>query len=231
MTDLVRSWEAELRAIIEPERLGTIAALTPEWFQARRGRITASQRAAVIAKRNDKSWESLRQSILYDLSPFWEHKDFTNSAMDWGREHEAEAIANASLDYGVEAIEPGLVIHPDHYYAGATPDFFMGPNVSGQVKCPYNPDNHKKVLYTKRIPDQYYHQVNFEAWVSGRSKILFMSYDPREREYTRCAYVEMEADMALWKAFEKNLLDFRRLIEEDITIARPVATSDIPDLF
>jgi hypothetical protein len=225
------TWEERLREIIEPEKLGVIPALTHEWYQARRGRITASSRAQIIANRNESAWATLKASIEYDLSPLWEHKDFDNAAMKWGRDHEAEAIANASLAYGVEAIEPGLVIHPDHYYAGATPDFFMGPNVSGQVKCPYKSDNHLKVLFSKKVPDQYYHQVNFEAWVSGRSKILFMSYDPRQPEGMQCAFIEMEANKTLFSVFEENLLAFKRLIEENITPVRALNPGGIPTLF
>jgi putative phage-type endonuclease len=204
---------------------------TPEWFQARRGRITASSRASVIANKNLKSWSTLRDSIDYDLSPFWEHKEFTNDAMDWGREHEAEAIANVSLAYGVEAIEPGLVIHPQHYYAGATPDFFLGSKVSGQVKCPYRSDNHRKVLITQKIPDQYYHQVNFEAWVSGRPKILFVSYDPRAHESEQCAFIETEANTTLWAVFEENLLAFRRMFEDNVAPVKQLPPAGIPTLF
>lgn len=224
------AWETRLREIIEPEKLGVIRALTPEWFQARRGRITASSRASVIANRNLKAWKSLRESLDYDLSPFWERNEYTNEAMDWGNRHEAEAIANVSLAYGVEAVEPGFVLHPQHYYAGATPDFFLGDNVSGQVKCPYRSENHRKVRISKKIPDQYYYQVNWEAWVTGRKKILFVSYDPRD-VHEQCAFIETEANLALWEVFEENLLDFRRMFEDDVVPVKQLPTGGIPNLF
>ena len=225
------SWESELRLICEPEKMGLIKALTPEWHQARRGRVTASKRAATIAKRSSSAWSNMREDILVELSPLWEHREFDNAAMKWGRDHEEEAIANASLSYGVEAVEPGLVIHPDFYFAGATPDFFMGPSVSGQIKCPYNPDNHLKVFYDRKIPDQYYHQVNWEAWCSGRSKILFMSYDPRQPVAQQCAFVEADANTALFEVFRENLVAFQRLMEDNVTPVKPLSPIGIPSLF
>lgn len=224
-------WEAELRLLCEPEKMGVIAALTPDWHLARRGRVTASKRAATIAKRSSSAWNTMRDEILVELSPLWEHREFDNAAMKWGRDHEGEAIANASLAYGVEAVEPGFVVHPEFYFAGATPDFFMGPNVSGQIKCPFNPENHLRVFYDRKIPDQYYHQVNWEAWCTGRSKILFMSYDPRQPVAQQCAFVEADVNAALCNVFRDNLLAFKRLLEDNVTPVKSLTPIGIPELF
>jgi hypothetical protein len=228
-----KSWVQLLQDLF-PDRPQYIKGLTEEWFKARRGRITASTRAAIIATGTAKQWSALASELEYELSPAWKHEHVDNKAMAWGRDHEAEAISNVAFELGLDPddlVDPGLLLHPDHFYAGGTPDFFIGSDVSGQIKCPFNPQNHLMYLYDKKLPDKYRFQVQFEAWVANRPRIVFASYDPRQPLATRTIILELDRDEALWETFERRLLMFKSGFEKGMTEARLVGVNGVPNIF
>lgn len=229
-------WRAGLNAVmpIESIRQGPpILAHTHEWYTARRGRITASKRAETIAVGGAGAWANMRTEIDYELSPGYVREELGNKYTQWGNDNEAQAIANAELELGASTIEPGFLLHPEHDEAGATPDFFIDSDISGQIKCPYYAKNHLKFVYDKTLPSTYYHQVQFEAWISQRKKIIFMSYDPRQPLATRCAIIELDASMQLWDKFDSQLQVFRKFYEREQTPtqAKFLGFDGIPELF
>lgn len=209
-----------------------ILAQTPDWYTARRGRITASKRAATIATGAQRAWQTMLTEIEYELSSKYERDGFTNEAMQWGNDHEDEAMANAELELGAETHEPGFILHPKYPWAGATPDFYIGDDTTGQIKCPYKPDNHTKYIYDPKLDGVYYHQVQWEAWCSKRKKIVFMSYDPRQPLATRSVFIHLDADLDLWDKFERRLEDFRKMVDgESRAEVRFGGFEGIPQLF
>ncbi len=78
-----------------------IKPLTPEWYNARRGRLTASKRAWTIFKENPKSWGKMADEIKYEISDDWAFNEMNGiAALDWGREQEPHAIA--ALSYKIQ---------------------------------------------------------------------------------------------------------------------------------
>ena len=121
--------------------------MTERWFTARRGRITASKRAEIIALGRPTPWAKLVADLNYDLGEDYIRESFTNEAMAWGNDHELEAIGNIELKLGADLVEPGLVFHRHYSYAAATPDAYIDADTTVQIKCPFNPDNHLKYVY------------------------------------------------------------------------------------
>lgn len=188
-------------------------SLTPEWFQARRGRITASKRALIIHG-TEPGWQHLGDELLAEMSQDWEHKDIDNVAMRWGRDHEREALDAIQDELG-ELTEPGLLLKPGHPYAGATPDGFIGGDITVQAKCPFMPRNHLCYFVDRKLSPDYYCQVQFEAWVSGRTMILFASYDPRQAKRRRLFMMNIPVDLAYFESFDTNLARFKQCFETD----------------
>jgi putative phage-type endonuclease len=208
-------------------------ALTPEWFKARRGRITASTRAQIIEEASPRAWLSLNDELRYEISPEWQHKPFKNMAMQWGNDHEAEALDAISRTFGCRLIEPGLVLHPEYDYAGATPDGYIVDDVTIQVKCPFLSKNHMKTILDSQMSATYYAQVQWEAWISGKKKIIYASYDPRVPADMRLCMIDVPLDEDMHKTFEINLARFKTMFElqKFSTPGKLVVHSGIPDVF
>ena len=211
---LFEAWLKRLNAVFPP-RGGFIEPLSEDWRQARRGRLTASLRAEIIYKRNPKSWNLLMDKLDAELSPDYQWTEVNNvRALNWGREHEKEALANVELNYGRDIEDPGLLFHSQHPFIAGTPDGLIrkaNGAISIQIKCPYDSKIHLAALYTKALSSLYYAQVQQEAWVSNANAIEFYSYDPRQPLVTRLVRLDVPVNKEFIARLETNALDFAAL--------------------
>lgn len=229
-------WLDELNSLWVPPA-HPVMALTEEWRLARRGRLTASTRPPKVMNR--RSWPTLKRDILAELSPDYRWSEMDLPAMQWGRDHEKAALSNLELMLGLdgEFWEPGFMLHPTRPYVGATPDGLIdvratsGPSAifrtTVQVKCPYKTDNHMRTVLSNYIADQYWMQVQWEAWVSRAQHILFVSYDPRVSFRQQLATVPVEVDYDLQKQFATACDAFHEFMDGDLAAA---PSSDIDSL-
>jgi hypothetical protein len=224
-------WEDQLARIFVPPPGVPIMDLTDEWFRARRGRITASTRAHIIAQGRDYEWQKLRTELRAELQPDYISTPFSNEATQWGHDHEDEALANIELETGLVLYKPGLIIHDELTYAGASPDGHTDGPITVQIKCPFNPKYHLETVHSRRIPTKYFHQCQFESFVGRRSRILFASYDPRQPLATRLALIWMEADPLLHQLFDRRLREFYDFFHSGVSVAKLTAVDGIPNIF
>lgn len=226
-------WTASLPVSGAHVRANPPKSLTPAWFQARRGRITASTRAQIIEEANPAQWIKLSEELRAELASDWKHVDRDAPPMKWGRDHEAEALDAVSKHFGCKVLEPGLILHPEFDYAGSTPDGYIGSDITIQVKCPFSTKNHMKTVLDRMMSAQYYAQVQFEAWTSGRKQIIYASYDPRVPPDIRLFLIDVPVDEDMWISFGANLAQFKEQFEQN-SFARPgklTVDNGIPNLF
>jgi hypothetical protein len=121
-------------------------------------------------------------------------------AIQWGIEHERDAISTYEKATGSEVKACGLLVSPNGFL-GASPDGFVGENVALEVKCPRQMRSSKfsdvvsndKTFFIGKIdnsecdsqrflkPDHaYYHQVQGQMYLSGRSECHFVVWSPEE---------------------------------------------------
>jgi hypothetical protein len=213
-----------------------IKANTPEWYNARRGRLTASTRAELI--HNNQGLGMLRESIEKELAPDWARDEYDNAAMAWGRNNEAGALSVLELETGLSIRDPGLIFHPSMPFVAGTPDGVAdnGDNrISIQIKCPYNPKRHLDNLYGGgAIKTQYWYQVQWEAWLLDATKILFVSYDPRQPLATQLAIIGIEVDLDTRHQFAQNARAFQRYMDGEAVNSGgklSVLPGHIPEVF
>jgi YqaJ-like viral recombinase domain len=211
-----------------------IKANTPSWYNARRGRLTASRRAMLVL---DKStWPTMLKEIKYELSDNWKHEHRDSVAMSWGRDNEPRALGTLELQLGLEIEDPGLIFHSVLPFIAGTPDGVFtrnGKKVSLQIKCPYNPGRHLDHIYGKAIKEQYWYQVQCEAWLLGAEEILFASYDPRQPMATQLGLIDIPIHLDTQKRFMHHALEFAELVNSG---SRPATgklsiDSGIPEIF
>ena len=213
-----------------------------DWLVARLGRVTASKRAHTIITGRDKTIALMMDEMANELGT--EPEGFSNKYTEHGHAFEDQAIGEYDmmrLGLGGIVRKPGLFVHKDIDIASATPDFFEGDDITGQVKCPYYEKNHLALLHFGVQPKpgvqghpQYYTQVQFESFVTGRPRIVFVSYHP-DVPVKNQLYVEtMEADQDLHDKFRSKLEWIHHMLVNDERpheAGDPLGAAGIPDLF
>jgi hypothetical protein len=230
-------WIARLDEIFVPAPGQIIKTLSPEWWQARRGRLTASTRASVIGNMKPNSLRTLIAKLQDELSPDWVQTDgYSGQATERGNKLEPQAIADVEFETASETYEPGLVFHPDRPYCSATPDFFIGSDITGQIKCPLKEEFHLDFVHNRKIPSGYMWQIQWEAWCARRPKILFVSFDPRQPMATRSAIIPVDANPVTQALFESNTDRFKEIFETgtnpaDVNFGGFHITGSLPNIF
>jgi hypothetical protein len=230
-----KNWVTRLHEI-HPLSTAYIKANTPEWYNARRGRLTASTRAQLIYQK--EGWPTMLREIEAELDPNWKHEPRESVAMNWGRDNEARALAMLELELCITIDDPGLIINANWPFIAGTPDgMFRKPNgrlVSVQVKCPYNPQRHLDNVYGGgSIKQQYFYQVQWEAMLLGADDILFASFDPRQPLKTQLAIIDVPVSVDIQNRFLQNALEFQKAVDSGISpaVGRMRVDSGIPELF
>ncbi len=154
---------------------------SPEWFQARCGRVTASRAADVVAK--IKSGEAAArknyriQLVAERLTGAPQEDGFVSPAMLRGVELEPAAFAAYESATGQMASRVGFLAHLG-LPIGASPDGVIG-DFDGilELKVP-NPATHVGYLKAGGLPSDYLPQISHLLIVSGAAYVDFMSYGP-----------------------------------------------------
>lgn len=183
---------------------------SPEWFQVRCGKVTASRVADLIAK-TKTGWGASRANYMAELiaerltgasAP-----SFTNAAMQWGTEQEPEARAAYEFRTDSEVVPVGFVIHPRVADAGASPDGLVGSDGLIEIKCP-NTATHIETILGQAVPAKYVTQMQFQMACTGRQWCDFVSFDPRMPEAMRYFQKRVERDDKLIAGLESDVSEF-----------------------
>lgn len=155
---------------------------TPEWKAARLGHVTASGMANVMAKGKDKSEAVTRfkykVQIVAERMTGVVAESYSNASMEWGVEQEGFAVMAYESMRDVLVDKTGFWLHPSIKWLGVSPDRLVDADGLIEVKCP-NTTTHLGYLFEKKIPPEYYKQIQCQLWVTGRQWCDFVSYDPR----------------------------------------------------
>lgn len=158
-----------------------------EWFKERLGKVTASRIADVIAK-TKTGWGASRANYMAELIAERltgvPADKFTNSAMQWGIDTEAEACAAYAFRQNLDLEEVGFVQHPKIAMTGASPDRLVGKVGLVECKCP-NTATHLETLLGTPVADKYVVQMQWQMACTDRKWCDWVSYDPRMPENMR----------------------------------------------
>ncbi|MBF0786168.1 exonuclease [Muribacter muris] len=152
-----------------------------EWFEQRRGKVTASRIADLMAK-TKSGYAASRQNYLMQLlcERFTGkvEESYKSDAMKRGNELEPEARNWYQIETGEVVEQVGFIDHPYIDFAGASPDGLVGNDGLIEIKCP-NTATHIETLRTKQPSDRYYKQMQWQMAVTGRKWCDFVSFDNR----------------------------------------------------
>lgn len=193
---------------------------SPEWHAMRCGKVTASRIADMLAK-TKTGWGASRANykaqLVAERLTGVVAEGFTNAAMEWGKEKEAEARAAYGF-YANETVELiDFVTHPVMLMSGASPDALVGMDGLVEIKCP-NTATHIETLLGGSVPGKYQFQMQWQMACTGRWWCDFVSYDPRMPEDMRLFVKRLERDDEAIAMIEKETRIF--LAEIDATVAQ-----------
>ena len=199
---------------------------SPEWFAARLGKVTASRVADVIAK-TKSGWGASRANYMAELIAERltgvPAEKYTNGAMQWGIDTEAEARAAYQFEMSVLVAQVGFVPHPTITMAGASPDGRVGTDGLVEIKAP-NTATHIDTLLGKTVPAKYIAQMQFQMACDGRAWCDFVSFDPRMPESMRLFMRRVQRDDKLITELEGAVREF--LSELDTKLAQLTTAYD-----
>ena len=145
---------------------------TPEWFEARKNRITGSQAGALLGL---SPFVSKQQAIKVLQGEDLSVSEFQQRIFDYGHRMEKEAIALFELETGLTVKPCGFFAFQD--WLGASPDGLVEDNYVIEVKCPYSLRNDDDPKFKQLTEMQhYYAQVQIEMYCAGRDKAFFVQY-------------------------------------------------------
>lgn len=155
---------------------------TPEWYQARVGRLTASRAADMLATIKTGEAAARRdlrlQLVCERLTGQSQDDGYTNAAMERGIELEPRAFAAYEALTGAVAHEVGFLGHRT-LLAGCSPDGAVdGFTGILELKCPKSA-THLGYLQAGAVPSTYLPQITHALWITGAAWCDFLSFDDR----------------------------------------------------
>jgi putative phage-type endonuclease len=206
---------------------------TAEWFEARRGKATASRMGDVTAK-TKKGWGAGRDKYMAQLIgerlTGLSTSSYVSPAMRWGTENEAEA--RRAYDFyssdGAMVTTDGFTPHPSIAMSGASVDGLVGERGLVEIKCP-EIATHITTLLTEEIDDDYVLQMQWQMDCTGRDWCDFVSYDPRLPEQYRLFVKRVMRDDAVIMSLRVQVELFLSDLDEKLASLAKSYNNGVPD--
>lgn len=200
---------------------------SPEWFEQRLGRITASNFGALMTMPRSKKdrevgliSETARTYLIKKVSEVLTgmSKEFTTQSMEWGSETEDEARKIYELENMVEVKQIGFAILESNPIVGGSPDGLVGDDGIIEIKCP-DSNTFTGYLLGDSIVKGYMAQIQGNLWILDRSWCDFIVYDPRViREDLRIHIMRVNRDdeyiSKIAQAVDRALINYGAMLNK-----------------
>jgi putative phage-type endonuclease len=192
------------------------------WFEARKGRITASSVGAILghapyATRDDVMRRMVRE---YHGAP----EEFEgNIATEYGTRNEAGALTEYIMETGNEVEQIGFVTL--EHWAGCSPDGLIGEDGGLEIKCPFGLRKDEAPAFkTLKEQPHYYDQIQFSLWVTGRKWWDFYQWSPNGTMLERVEVDELWQGFSLphLRQFHAEYVDERKTPDVHLEPKRPI---------
>lgn len=161
-----------------------------EWFEARKGRVTASSIGAIMGLAPYRTRDDVLRSMVREH--FGASSEFEgNIATDYGTRNEEAALWQYELENGV-TVDAGDGFYTIGDSLGASPDGLIGSRGLLEIKCPFGLRDKPAPVPFKGINDQmhYYAQMQMQMHVVEREWCDFYQWSPVDSSLERVAYSE-----------------------------------------
>jgi len=189
---------------------------TEEWKESRRGKVTASHIADIMATGKGGKPSASRENYLIEkalerVTGNHAPDSFKSAAMQRGTELEPIARAEYELATGSDVDEVDLIDHPTLPNTGASPDGRVSVEGMVEIKCPEQ-KQHLVTLRTREIKREYMLQMQWQMECDRRQWCDFVSYNPDYPEKLRMVVIRVERNERLLEEIRAAVI----AAEEDI---------------
>jgi putative phage-type endonuclease len=192
---------------------------TPEWHELRRGKVTASRVADILA-RTKTGPSASRQNYLIELALQRTTKtiepSYTNDAMAWGTATEPQARVAYEVATNNFVDQVAFIDHPTIEWFGCSPDGLVGENLI-EIKCPSS-SQHWEYFKAKEPPKKYFIQMQAQMSVTGAKWCDFVSFDPRMPERSQLLIVNVPRDPEFILYMEAEIQLFLNEVAAEVKI-------------
>lgn len=211
---------AQFTVIDAPQR-------SPEWFQARLGRLTGSRAAdmlSTIKAGEAAARRDLRIQLAVErLTNTLQEDVFINPAMQRGIDCEPLAFAAYESLTGQVAVRTGFLAHTAHL-AGCSLDGHID-HFAGilEVKCPKSA-THLGYLRSGKVPAAYLPQITHNLWITGAEWCDFLSFDDRFPPELRTFLMRVYRSDVGIAAYEQAALTFLAEVATEVLAVRTITS-------
>jgi putative phage-type endonuclease len=180
---------------------------SPEWFDIRKGKLTASKAQAIAS--NSKGLETLCYELLAEKysSAVWE--SYSNDDMERGKLLEEQAREMYELETGNKIEKIGFVETDE--YTGCSPDGFIGKDGLIEIKCKKD-TTYFRAIIEEKIDTGYEWQVQMQLLLTGRKWVDFVDYNPNYKKSMNITRIKADKDMQ--DKITKGLEAGRKMLKE-----------------
>jgi len=201
---------------------------SPEWFDVKRGKISASGMADLTAK-TKTGWGASRANyaakIIVERLTGLTADSFSNAAMQFGTDNEPQARAAYQFFADADVAQVGFVDHPTIPMAGCSPDGLVGADGMIEIKVP-NTATHIETLLGAAIDEKYIKQMQFQMACTGRKWCDYVSFDPRMPVGLQLKIQRVNRDDVMIASLEKDALIFLCEIDDKVAQLNALAEAD-----
>ena len=198
---------------------------TDAWFEARLGKVTASNITNVLAKGKTKTDEAVtrrnyRMQLVCERLTGRKAETYINAHMERGNALEPLARSLYEIKKGVLVSEVGFINHQTIEMSGASPDGLVDGLIDGvalsiEIKAP-TPANHIETILRGTAPSQYFPQMQWQMACLGKAyqAVDFISYCPDVGEDLELFIVRVLRDDEYIAETEKAVIAFLNEVSE-----------------
>lgn len=151
---------------------------TPEWFAARKNRVTGSSVGGILGISPYSTREGVMRAMVREsLGAPSEFPDPVPPPVAWGKAMEKTAIGMFEMETS-EAVEPAPFVEYEDWL-GASPDGYVTDGKLIEVKCPWGIRNDPNPIF--KLPQEQPHyvaQMQVQMFVTGYQSCWFYQYTP-----------------------------------------------------
>lgn len=189
---------------------------SPEWFEARAGRATASEFSSILAKGQGKTRAAYLRKVAAERLTGKPVESYKNQHMERGQEQEQFARAAYEIEKGVLVQRVGLIIHDD-LMVSCSPDGLVGNNGGTEIKSVISTVQ-MDTLLAGGYPPEHKAQIQGSLWISEREWWDFVSFSPDMPKHLQAYIFRVFRDDSYIKTLEAEVRAF--LDEVDALLAK-----------
>lgn len=184
---------------------------SPEWFEIRVGKVTASHAQAI--GNNGKGLENYILEVVAEMFSSSEKEHYSNEHTERGNELEPIARSMYELQNDVEVEEIGFAEYND--FVGCSPDGLVGKDGMIEIKCP-DDKTYFNLLMNEKIDNAYIWQCQMNMLILERKWCDLIFYNPNFEKSMKIFRLRPDKEMfsKLKEGFAKAEKEIIRMISK-----------------